>query len=352
VLARIHRMTLGRLRKEIEPVTAADFMRFIGRWQHLAPGTRLHGADGLFQILRQLQGYEISAAAWESSVLPQRMAKYDPELLDRLCLAGEVMWGRLSPHPALETEGGRRVRPTRVAPLALFLREDAKRLLSPASAQMPLLSHPARDVFVALESHGASFFNELVRATGRLASEVEDGLWELVAAGLVTGDGFENVRALIDPKRRRGEGRRRSARPRHAAGRWALLNREAAATDIDFFAEQLLDRWGVVFRDVLARETLAPAWRDLLQVYRRMEARGEIRGGRFVSGFVGEQFARPEALDLLRHLRRSAKTGEQLEIAPADPLNLTGILLPGPRTGALTQVPLRLLDGVPQAVGF
>jgi ATP-dependent Lhr-like helicase len=356
VLARIHRMTLGRLRKEIEPVTAADFMRFLGRWQHLAPGTQLHGADGLFQVLRQLQGYEISAAAWESNVLPRRVADYDPELLDRLCLSGEVMWGRLSPHPALETEGGRRVRPTRVAPLALFLREDAKRLLSPASNQLPLLSHPARDVFVALESHGASFFNELVRATGRLASEVEDGLWELVAAGLVTGDGFENVRALIDPKRRRGEGRGRSARPRHAAGRWALLiresNRDAVATEIEFFAGQLLDRWGVVFRDVLSRETLSPAWRELLQVYRRMEARGEIRGGRFVSGFVGEQFARPEALDLLRHLRRSAKTGEQLEIAPADPLNLSGIVLPGPRTGALTQVPLRLLDGVPQAVGF
>jgi ATP-dependent Lhr-like helicase len=196
------------------------------------------------------------------------------------------------------------------------------------------------------------FFNELTRATGRLASEVEDGLWELVAAGLVTGDGFENVRALIDPKRRKGEGRGRSARPRHAAGRWALLNREAAATEIEFFAGLLLDRWGVVFRDMLARETLAPAWRDLLQIYRRMEARGEIRGGRFVSGFVGEQFARPEALDLLRHLRRSAKTGEALEIAPADPLNLSGIVLPGPRTGSLTQVPLRLLDGVPQAVGF
>ena len=352
VLARIHRMTLGRLRKEIEPVNAADFMRFLGRWQHLAPGMQLHGADGLFQVLRQLQGYEISAAAWESNVLPRRIVNYEPELLDRLCLSGEVMWGRLSPHPALETEGGRRVRPTRVAPLALFLRDDAKRLLSPASNQVPLLSHPARDVLTALESHGASFFNELVRATGRLASEVEDGLWELVAAGLVTGDGFENVRALIDPKRRRGEGRGRSARPRHAAGRWALLNRSEVATEIEFFAGLLLDRWGVVFRDMLSRETLAPAWRDLLQVYRRMEARGEIRGGRFVGGFVGEQFARPEALDLLRHLRRSAKTGEQLEIAPADPLNLSGIVLPGPRTGALTQVPLRLLDGVPQAVGF
>jgi len=260
------------------------------------------------------------------------------------------MWGRLSPHPALETEGGRRVRPTRVAPLAIFLREDALRLLPPASNQMPLLSHPARDVFVALERRGAAFFNELLHATGRLASEVEDGLWELVTAGLVTADGFENLRALVDPKRRRGEGR--AARPRHAPGRWALLQRSSETVDVEFFANQLLSRWGVVFRDMLARETLAPVWRDLLQVYRRMEARGEIRGGRFVSGFLGEQFARPEALDLLRHLRRTTKIGEALEIAPADPLNLSGIVLPGPRIGALTQEPLRLLDGVPQAVGF
>ena len=310
VLARIHRMTLGRLRKEIEPVTSADFMRFLGRWQHLAPGTQLHGADGLFQVLRQLQGYEISAAAWESNVLPRRVANYDPELLDRLCLSGEVMWGRLSPHPALETEGGRRVRPTRVAPLALFLRDDAKRLLSPASNQLPLLSHPARDVFVALESHGASFFNELVRATGRLASEVEDGLWELVAAGLVTGDGFENVRALIDPKRRRGEGRGRTARPRHAAGRWALLNRDAVATEIDFFAGQLLDRWGVVFRDVLSRETLAPAWRDLLQVYRtngsaRRNPRRPVR-----QRLRGRAVCAARSTRSATALRRSAKTGE------------------------------------------
>jgi ATP-dependent Lhr-like helicase len=210
---------------------------------------------------------------------------------------------------------------------------------------MPLLSHPARDVLTALESRGASFFNELLRATGRLASEVEDGLWELVAAGLVTGDGFENLRALIDPKRRKGEGRGRSARPRHAAGRWALLDRSNTAADIEFLAQQLLDRWGVVFRDVLARESLAPAWRDLLQIYRRMEARGEIRGGRFVSGFVGEQFARPEALDLLRHLRRSQSTAEDITLIPADPLNLTGIILPGPRTGSLAQTPLRLPAG-------
>ena len=184
------------------------------------------------------------------------------------------------------------------------------------------------------------------RAGWRVKWKTACGNW---SAGLVTGDGFENLRALIDPKRRRGEGRGRTARPRHAAGRWALIDRSHSNVDAEFYARQLLDRWGVVFRDVLSRETLAPAWRDLLQVYRRMEARGEIRGGRFVSGFVGEQFARPEALDLLRHLRRSEKTGEEVSVAASDPLNLTGIILPGARTGALTQVALRLIDGVPQA---
>jgi len=204
----------------------------------------------------------------------------------------------------------------------------------------------------ALEQRGASFFTDIVRATGRLASEVEDGLWELVAAGRVTADGFENLRALIDPKRRRGEGRGRFARPRHAAGRWALVERANGTErghqemNVDFFANQLLNRWGVVFRDLIARETLAPPWRELLMVLRRMEARGDIRGGRFVSGFVGEQFARPEAVDLLRHIRRSGAAGEEIEIALADPLNLTGIVLPGPRTSSLAQGSIRLRDGV------
>ena len=223
ILARIHRQTLGRLRREIEPVSSAGFMRFLCRWQHLSPGSKLHGVDGLYQILKQLQGYEISAAAWEAAVLPGRVHKYDPEWLDRLCLAGEVMWGRLSPHPSLEALGSRRVRPTRVAPLGIFLREDAARLLPPAREAQQNWSHAAKDVLAALEQRGASFFHDMVRATGRLASEVEDGLWELVAGGRVTADGFENLRALIDPKRRRGEGRGRMARPRHAAGRWAVI---------------------------------------------------------------------------------------------------------------------------------
>jgi len=338
VLARIHRLTIGRLRREIEPVSTADFVRFLFHWQHLAPGSQLHGLDGALQIIRQLQGYEISAAAWESEVLPRRIARYAPDLLDQLCLSGEVMWGRLSPHPAFDREDPGRVRPTRVAPVALLLREDSAWLLAGNREEVEeSLSHPAREVLSALRRQGASFFPELTRATGRLASEVEDALWELVAAGLVTADGFENLRSLIDPKRRRGEGRGRTARPRHAAGRWALLpasnGQPAAATEP--FAHQLLLRWGVVFRDLLARETLAPAWRDLLVVLRRMEARGEIRGGRFVASVIGEQFARPEAIDMLRGVRRSNDQPESVAVSTADPLNLAGIILPGPRVSAL-----------------
>ncbi len=350
VLARIHRLTIGRLRREIEPVATADFIRFLSRWQHLAPGSQLHGLDGALQVIRQLQGYEISAAAWESQILPRRIARYSPDLLDQLCLSGEAVWGRLSPHPAFERTEPGRVRPTRVAPITIFLREDSGWLVAaaqrdPAAIEVSL-SHAAREVLAALRQHGASFFPDLTRSTGRLSSEVEDGLWELVAAGLVTADGFENLRSLVDPKRRRGEGRGRSARPRHAAGRWALLRAAAgpAQESHEAFANQLLLRWGVVFRDLLARETLAPAWRDLLVVLRRMEARGEIRGGRFVSGLVGEQFARTEAIDLLRALRRSDDHGESVTVAAADPLNLAGILLRGPRVSALAGGTVELVE--------
>jgi ATP-dependent helicase Lhr and Lhr-like helicase len=339
LLARIHRLTIGRLRREIEPVTTAEFYAFLNRWQHLSAGHQLHGLDGTLQIIKQLQGSEFAAAAWESDILPRRVAKYDPEYLDQLCLSGEVSWGRLSPHPAFERDGeeGRRVRPTRVAPLAIFLREDASWLLAtPQPSPKESLSHPAREVLAVLETRGASFFADLTRTTHRLASEVEDALWELVAAGLVTADGFENLRALLDPKRRRGEGRGRTARPRHAPGRWALLRHtEPAAKDgahAEAFAKQLLRRWGVVFRDVAHREPLAPAWRDLLVVLRRMESRGEIRGGRFVAAFVGEQFALSEALDLLRAIRRNGETA----VAPEGPGPWTGWQTVG--QGAVAQV--------------
>jgi ATP-dependent Lhr-like helicase len=192
---------------------------------------------------------------------------------------------------------------------------------------------------LALEQRGACFFVELVTQTKRLASEVEDALWELLAAGLVTADGFDNLRALIDPKRRRGEGRGSSRRPRHAAGRWALLRHVSsnvtAEQRVEHFAHQLLARWGILLRDLLVRETLAPPWRELLPVLRRMEARGQIRGGRFVSGFTGEQFCRPDALDLLRTIRRQPEAHARVTVANADPLNLSGIILPGPRISRL-----------------
>jgi ATP-dependent Lhr-like helicase len=382
LLARIHRLTIGRLRREIQPVSAAEFTRFLFRWQHLAPGTQLHGVEGTLHVLAQLQGYEISAAAWESDVLPRRIANYSPELLDRLCLSGDVMWGRLSPHPAFSViepqtaatdatgqRTGRRVRPTRVAPVTIFLREDARWLLDlghdreePSLFGSPL-SHPAREVHEALTRLGASFMADLVRATKRLPSEIEDALWELAAAGIVTADGFENLRALVDPKRRRGEGRDRLRRPRHAAGRWALLSPDKqagadrpesdsilhpdsrSAERADAFAKQLLLRWGVVFRDLLARETLAPPWRELLVSLRRMEARGEVRGGRFVAGFLGEQFARPDAVDALRASRRMDVPPTALRVSAADPLNLVGITTPGPRVSALAN---QIVDVLPQ----
>jgi ATP-dependent Lhr-like helicase len=339
VLARIHRTTLGKLRREIEPVTAAQLHAFFSRWQHVAHGAQLHGADGVLEIVRQLQGYEIPAAAWESQILPRRVANYRAELLDELCLSGEVLWARVSPHPALEDGEGKRVRASRVAPIALLMREDAHWLIhDDALPDAPeALTPAAQDVLATLQRERALFFGDLVRGTRRLSSEVEDALWELVAAGLVTADGFENLRALLDPKRRRGEGRGRRARPRHSAGRWALVPHGAAggADRISKWAEQLLLRWGVLLRDVLAREAGAPPWRDLLPVLRRMEARGQIRGGRFVSGFTGEQFARPEALDVLRAVRRAGETPLVNDIPTADPLNLAGIILPGVRVSPL-----------------
>jgi len=308
VLARIHRLTLGRLRREIEPVSTSQYLEFLDRWQHVASGTQLHGVDGTLQVVKQLQGLEFPAEAWERDVLPRRVARYKPEYLDKLCASGEVMWGRLSPHPAFDESDEprtRRVRPTRVAPVSLFLRENADWLLRKRHDSVTALSSSARDVLTSLEANGASFFVELVQVSGRLASEVEDGLWELVAAGLVTADGFDNLRALINPKRRLALGRKNMSRPRNAVGRWALLPQKAHVIDVEAFARQLLLRWGIVSRDIARRESVAPPWRDLLVTLRRLEAQGEIRGGRFVSSHIGEQFAPAEAIELLRAVRRS-----------------------------------------------
>jgi ATP-dependent helicase Lhr and Lhr-like helicase len=374
LLARIHRRTLGNLRKEIEPVATADFMRFLFQWQHVAPGSRQHGEAGLLEVVRQLAGFEAAASSWDSQLLRVRMGKYDPALLDRLCLSGAISWGRLSPHPRLTDqaaqEQGRRITPTSVAPVSLFPREESEWLLKAFRDESmtgpdpyAALSAVAQNLRRVLEERGASFFADLTAATGHLPAEVEEGLWELVAAGVVTADGFDNLRALMDPRRRRAEGRERARRPRHAAGRWSLLRTMRPSmlpTQEPYdphrltahIARQLLRRYGVVFRDLLAREVLVQSWRDLLVVFRRMELKGEVRGGRFVSGFVGEQFALPEAVEALRASKKSQGTagGAEIKLSASDPLNLNGVILPGPRIPAVPSTFIVFRDGLPVRV--
>jgi ATP-dependent Lhr-like helicase len=366
LLARIHRYTLDRLRKEIEPVAAADFLRFLFRWQRVAVGTRAEGPEGLAAVLDLLDGYEVPAGAWESEVLPARLEQYDPLWLDGLCLSGEIAWGRLS--QVRNAEGGTRNHksgPIRTSPVALFRRERGAvwRSLAgqPDGVDLPL-SHAARAVLDVLDQRGASFFGDLVNATGLLRTEVEKGLGELVAWGLVTSDSFAGLRALLVPSDRRrplGGGAFRRRRGTLApfgvetAGRWArpgrasLLSEEQVAEAV---ARQLLRRYGVVFRRMVQRETLLVPWRDVLRVYRRLEARGEIRGGRFVSGFSGEQYALPEAVGSLRAVRREDPGGELVALSGADPLNLVGILTPGDVVPALATNRILYREGIPVAI--
>ncbi len=367
LLARIHRLTVATLRKQIEPVTATEFMNWLLRWQHIAPGTQVRGEHGTLEVIRQLQGFEIPASAWERFVLARRISDYDPAHLDQLCLAGVIGWGRLSPHPAtLEATGNdlsghenrRRVIPTRVAPIAFFVREDADwlRTRHPGAedSTTSFLSPVAQAVLELLKQRGALFFPDVVRATGQLKAEIETGLWELVAAGLVTADGFENLRALVTPKGAVGSGlgkaMGKARRPRHAPGRWSLLHTEGAERDrsVESCCWMLLRRYGVVFRDLLARETNLPRWRELQIGYRRLEDRGEVRGGRFVDGFLGEQFALPVAVESLRAHRKLPQNanGERIIIAAADPLNLVGIIVPGERIPAISGRSVRFRDGV------
>jgi ATP-dependent Lhr-like helicase len=342
------------LRKQIEPVTPAVFMRWLLRWQHLAPGSQLQGERAVLESLRQLQGFEIPANAWERQVLARRIADYDPAWLDQLCLTGAVGWGRLSPHPAtLEASDGngrRRVIPTSVAPITFFVRDEAD-WMTPhgSSGKAQGLSPVSRQVFDYLCQRGASFFADIVRATGKLKAEIETGLWELVAAGVVTADGFDNLRALIDPKRRAGQGSGRSSRPRHSAGRWAILHNDSGVEReraIEATCWMLLKRYGVVFRDLMVRESNLPKWRDLQIAFRQLEARGEIRGGRFVDGFLGEQFALPVAVESLRATRKLPLTGEVVTISAADPLNLVGVIVPGERVPAISGRSVNYRDGI------
>ena len=366
LLARIHRLTVGMLRKQIEPVTAAAFMRWLMRWQHAAPGTQVAGERGTLEVLRQMQGFEVPANAWERQVLARRIVDYDPAWLDQLCLTGAVGWGRLSPHPATvdtaATAGGngdapagrqRRVIPTSVAPITFFVREEADWMIprhtAGDEAESRGLSHGAQFVLEFLRQRGASFFADIVRGTGKLKAEIETGLWELVAAGLVTADGFDNLRALIDPKRRAGQGSGKTTRPRHSSGRWALLHADAAVERpraVEAACWMLLRRYGIVIRDLLARESNLPPWRELLMGFRRLEDRGEIRGGRFVDGFLGEQFALPVAVESVRGMRGLPLSGETMTLSAADPLNLVGILVPGERVPAISGRTVSYRDGV------
>ncbi len=360
LLARIHRLTLGTLRKQIEPVTAATFMRWLLRWQHVSPGSQARAEHGTLQVLRQLQGFEIPASAWERHVLARRISNYDPKLLDQLCLTGAVGWGRLSPHPAMledSSGNGRRVVPTSVAPITFFVRDEAEWMALPsvrsanrdAEQEVRGLGPSAREVLTFLRTRGASFFADIVRGTDKLKSEIETALWELVAGGLVTADGFDNLRALIDPKRRSGQGSGKSIRPRHSAGRWSLLyppHVEDGGKSVESVCRVLLERYGVVFRELLVRESMLPRWRDMLITFRRLEDRGEIRGGRFISSFIGEQFALPVAVESLRAMKNLPLTGEIVTISAADPLNLAGIIVPGERVPAISGKYVSFKDGV------
>ena len=359
ILTRIHLLTQQRLRREIEPVTAQDFVRFLLRWQHAAPETQREGRLGVLAVIEQLQGFELAAGAWEV-LLRARVDSYRSEWLDELCLSGDVTWGRLSLRNGDGEEAPRRsgLTPSRTTPITLVIRDDRPWLIQAARGKRtPAAPGPGRtqDVLDALKENGALFQSDLANTTRRLPHEVEEALWDGVARGLITSDGFQAVRSLLFRRRevrasdRRRLRRRRAALGARSAGRWSLLQSPLATEDSDELAEavaeQLLARWGVVFRDLLVRETFTVPWREVLWAFRRMEARGTIRGGRFVAGFTGEQYALPEAVELLRSVRKTKRTNETIEVSGPDPLNLVGIVLPGQRVPALPTNSVTYVDG-------
>ena len=357
ILQRIHRRTMSTLRKQIEAVSPAVYMRWLLNWQHLAPQTQLSGEEGVLEALHQLEGFEAPAIEWERTLLPARIANYDPRWLDALCLSGAVGWGRISPHPAWSAGDGaapRRVIPTNAAPITFYVRETADWLPHALSQQCVeeaklqlALSPAALQVRALLQQRGACFSNDIQRILNLSKQQTQQALWELATAGLAAADGFDQLRAMMDPRRKSSSldasGRRTA---RSSAGRWSLLSEEVHAaptaieqarrTDaaLESAARTLLCRYGILIRDLLARESNAPRWRDLLGILRRLEARGEIRGGRFVTGFGGEQFALPQAVDSLR-ASRSRECTAMIAVAAADPINLAGIILPGERVPAV-----------------
>ena len=372
ILQRIHRLTLGALRKQVEAVTPAVFLRWLVRWQHLAPQTQLAGEEGVLEALLQLEGFEAPAIEWERNLLPQRVKDYDGKWLDQLCLSGAVGWGRISPHPAWAAGDGaapRRVIPTNMAPITFFLRESADWLPAALAAKcideaklQQALSPEALCIRNTLRERGACFASDLQRMCVLSKQQTQTALWELATAGIASADGFDQLRIMMDPKRKPlaaepvVNGARRGTRS--TAGRWSLFtedeHRELSAperareqeTELAAAARMLLARYGVVFRDLLQREANVPKWRDLVRMLRRLEARGEIRGGRFVHGFNGEQFALPEAVESLR-ATRDLKHDDVVTLAASDPVNLIGVIVPGERTSAVAGKKVHLRGGVP-----
>ncbi|MCD1609910.1 DEAD/DEAH box helicase [Stutzerimonas kunmingensis] len=361
LLARIHRYTVKRLRREIEPVERVDFMRFLADWQHLSATTRMQGREALATVVEQLEGFQAAAAAWEADLLPARLKDYGGTWLDELCRSGRIVWTRLAGR--LRASGG----PVRGTPIVLLPRRQLPTWYALASdAPAPELSSRAQRVFECLNAQGALFFDELQHDAHLLRSELEDALGELVAVGLVNADSFAGLRALLAPASKRSRTARRSRGGAFIggmddAGRWALVRKSGAGEEartpafdaeaLEHIARVLLRRYGVVCWRLLAREAdWLPPWRDLLRVYHRLEARGEIRGGRFVAAVAGEQFALPEALGLLREVRKRPLTGEMLAVSAVDPFNQLGTLLPGSRVPALAANRILFRDGLPVAV--
>ena len=352
ILARIHRATINCLRKEVEPVSQSTFVRFLFHWQHADPSSRLRGEGGLFDIVEQLQGFEAAAGAWESDLLAARISEYVPYFMNRLCLGGEVVWGRLNGHQDNGNSPPSRTPLTRATPITFALRESLAWLLNQHVGEDGDLPGSFREVMDVLSRRGASFLTEIAASTRRLSSDAEEALWLLAAAGRVTSDSLEALRQRIKGKAGRGRreaGRRRGRLyQRGGYSRWSLLEAENPAADsIEMKARQLLRRYGVLCPELLARETSAPRWRELVRVLRTLEARGEIRGGRFVAGYVGEQFALPEAVQSLRRIKNTEPKGQWTAISACDPLNVVGVLTPGERVPAVLGNRVAFKDGVP-----
>ena len=363
LLARMHSYSRGARRSSTQAVSAQDFMRFLLRWQHVAPGTRLRGEAGLVTVLDQLQGFEAAAVAWEPELLASRVDGYRADLLDRLCHDGQIGWLRLTPRARDSSPGAGDApvgAPSKATRIAVVFRDDTPWLLDAARGPEPLVEPTVgatAEVLEVLRARGACFAGELGTATGRLPEDIERALWDGVARGLVTADGFGAVRSRVSAARRPQTRRisrllRGASAATPAAGRWSLVPCGAADVDRDELAEAvaelLLRRWGVLFRDLAVRDSIRMPWREIQWALRRLEDRGLVRGGRFVTGFSGEQYALPEVVDQLAQARRAERTGERVTVNAVDPLNLVGVLVPGTTVPAVRTNRVTYVDGLPE----